>query len=371
MKNKMQPTPTDIAKEVEKYKKPPNTEEMLQVARWFYKDELAKEEIARRLGKDVRHVRRLLRHAKRSQIVRIDIYEPRTAALESLENGLLRKFGLHDVKVVPTGKIDNEDDYAALIRRWGFEAAALFTKWADGGEEMRVGISGGETLLEFVNAVPERVRENVQVFASALVGRGPFFQLSHVDPATNATLLWAKCGRLPGRCHYATVPPHDPKLQGRSEIGGELSWMAGREPIRRALKNMDDINVAFAGLGLVEPPPGSPGLRNRLSATGLVKEMGVPPAKLAEEGAIGDLGYSFFDDNGKGKATWRFFLTAGYFEPRLNGVEFYRQMVKDGKKVVVLAGTYKARAILTGLKAKLFNVLITDQDAARNVLDMS
>ena len=84
-----------------------------------------------------------------------------------------------------------------------------------------------------------------------------------------------------------------------------------------------------------------------------------------------DLGYSFFDDNGKGKATWRFFLTAGYFEPRLNGVEFYRQMVKDGKKVVVLAGTYKARAILTGLKAKLFNVLITDQDAARNVLDMS
>lgn len=371
MKREEQSVPSHVVNDLDKYKRPADTAEMLQVARWFYKDELSKEEIARRLGKDVRHVRRLLRHAKESQIVRIDIYEPHSAALESLENGLLKKFGLHDVKVVPGGRVEDEDDYATLIRRWGFEAAALFTKWADAGDEMRVGISGGETLLEFVNAVPERVRENVQVFASALVGRGPFFQLSHVDPATNATLLWAKCGRLPGRCHYATVPPHDPKLHGRAEIGAELSWMAGREPIRRALKNMDDMNVAFAGLGLVDPPLGSPGLRNRLSAAGLVKEMGVPPDKLAEEGAIGDLGYSFFDANGKGKTTWRFFLTAGYFEPRLNGVEFYRQMVRDGKKVVVLAGTYKTRAIFTGLKAKLFNVLITDQDAARNVLEMS
>ena len=356
----------------DEFKKPPSTEEMVEVARWFYIDGLTKEQIRIRKKIHPHRLRWLLRQAKEKGIVRIDIYEPPGAELERLENQLLKKFGhLEKVKVVPVGKIDGENDYAALIRRWGFEAASYFDTLADQGTELNVGISGGETLLEFVNSLLEKRRDNVRVFASALVGRGAFSQSSHVDPATNATLLWAKCGRLPGRCHYATVPPHDPKLQARSDIAAELAMMAGRKPIQRVIEDMDEINVAFAGLGLVNPPAGSPGLSNRLSATGLVKAMGVTPQKLGEEGALGDLGYCFFDENGNGKAAWRFFLTAGYFNPKQRGVEFYRQMVKDHKKVIVLAGTYKKRAIFAALKAKLFNVLITDAEAARGVLEMS
>ena len=44
-------------------------------------------------------------------------------------------------------------------------------------------------------------------------------------------------------------------------------------------------------------------------------------------------------------------------------------MVADGKKVIVPAGPYKLPAIKAALKAKLFNVLITNEDAARRVAD--
>jgi DNA-binding transcriptional regulator LsrR (DeoR family) len=44
-------------------------------------------------------------------------------------------------------------------------------------------------------------------------------------------------------------------------------------------------------------------------------------------------------------------------------------MVKEGKHVIVVAGTYKAPAILAALKGELFNVWITDDDTARKILD--
>jgi DNA-binding transcriptional regulator LsrR (DeoR family) len=43
-------------------------------------------------------------------------------------------------------------------------------------------------------------------------------------------------------------------------------------------------------------------------------------------------------------------------------------MVKAGKKVVVAVGKYKLTALRAALKGRLFNVLITDEMAARELL---
>ncbi|WP_263377093.1 sugar-binding domain-containing protein [Granulicella aggregans] len=51
------------------------------------------------------------------------------------------------------------------------------------------------------------------------------------------------------------------------------------------------------------------------------------------------------------------------------GLEFYRNMVKQDKRVIVVAGTYKANAVLAALKGKLFNVWVTDDRTAKQVLD--
>jgi DNA-binding transcriptional regulator LsrR (DeoR family) len=236
------------------------------------------------------------------------------------------------------------------------------------GRPLHVGISGGETLLSFANAVTECQREHVHIYTSALVGRGRLRdEASHVDPLVNATVLWAKCGRLPGHCHYATVPPYDALTRG--QIGGELRELLKRQPIREVIADMNRINVAFAGLGLVKPT--NPGLANQLTMTGLLEEI-VPREALDREGATGDLAYCLFDETGNRstKYNWEFFLTAGACgdDPEGRGLGFYKQMVKDRKqkkKVIVIAGSLKQPAIGPALKAKLFNVWITDANTAR------
>jgi DNA-binding transcriptional regulator LsrR (DeoR family) len=375
MKNSKDAVHKRSARSSGNFKKPPSTEEMLKVARWFYKDGLSKEEIIANSGIHAHRLRWLLQQAREKGIVRIDIYEPPGAAIESLENALCKKAGLHKVKIVPCSKIESEMEYAALIRRWGFEAAAYFDTLADTGNVLHVGVSGGETNLEAMTALPDRVRENVHFYGSALIGRGRLpGNTVHVSPSTNATIAWTRSGRLPGHCHFATVPPYDLRIGSKLSITHELDRLAERKPIEDSIREMDAINVAFPGLGPVIPggnkPAFSKGHFDRLTMTGLLEPVGISPTDLATEGAVGDVSYCLFDDAGEGRKDWRFFLTAGHYakDPKRRGIGFYKQMVEDGKKVIIIAGTHKVPAILAALKGKLFNVLITDQISAQEII---
>jgi DNA-binding transcriptional regulator LsrR (DeoR family) len=360
----------DISKEP---KTPPPTADMLKVARLFYKEGLTRDEIVKATRFHARRVRWLLSQARQLGIVHIDIFEPPGAEIESLEIQFRKRFPhLQEVKIIPGAEVETEADYAALLRQWGSEAAAYFDKLADTGRDLHVGITGSETWLEVTMALPQRIRPNVHVYAAALIGRGRLTMSdSHIDPLVNAALLWAKSGRLAGHCHYATVPPYDGTLT-RDAIAQELDRLSKITPIRRVLEDMDEINVVFAGLGMVNPKrEASFEHINRLTMTGLLRPMGITPQDLDREEAVGDLGYSMFDQNGRGKRGWQFFLTAGYNNPKRRGIEFYRQKVKTGQQVIVIAGAYKEPALYAALKAKLFNVLFTNEAAARKILEMS
>lgn len=76
---------------------------------------------------------------------------------------------------------------------------------------------------------------------------------------------------------------------------------------------------------------------------------------------MGDINYSFFDEEGRTTSDWNIF-------PSL-GAEQSKAMVNKGKKVVVAVGKYKLAALRGALKGRLFNVLITDEMAARELLD--
>ena len=382
---------------------------MVRVARWFYKDGLKQEQIAKLLRCDVRRVRSLLNAARQNQIVRIDIDEQPGEEIETLQNDFLKRYlHLKKVFIVPGGAIESESEYSYLLRKWGFEAAAYLDTLADSGQDLQVGVSGGETILEAMTALPNRLRPNVHFYATALIGRGRLVNASHVDPPINATVGWARSGRLPGHCHYGTVPPYDRDLGSRRAIAEELSRLATRKPIEHVIRDMDEINVAFVGLGIVNPGGNNPAFTNshinRIAMTGLLKPLGITPNDLAKEGAFGDLAYCLFDSEGQenprdaqgnklSKEHWRFFLTAGHYDVKRRGVEFYREMVKEseaqtlksilneeiehglsasgtkeGRKVIAIGGAFKEDAILVGLKSKLFNVWFTNEAAARKIL---
>ena len=198
--------PTGRPKEV------PNTEQMLTVARLFYKNELTKQEIARRERIDSRKVTALLKEAREQGLVRINIFETTESHLISR---VQKKYPhLLNVLIVSGPETKTARQYGEFLKRAALVGANYFDELVrqhdqkKRGQPLHVGISGGETLLEFVNAVPQRDRENVYIHVTALVGTGRLHKsTSLVHPIVTASILWSRAGSLPGHCEYATVSP--------------------------------------------------------------------------------------------------------------------------------------------------------------------
>ena len=198
-------------------KNTPNAAQMLRVARMFYEDDKTKQEIAKAEKIDSRKVKWLLEQAKELDLVRITF---RGTTESDLEHRIRRKY-LHLLRVLILplhGPVETTAQYGELLQRFALATADHFEDLLlehTSDEPLHVGISGGETLLEFVNAVPEQTRKNLHLHATTVVPHGQLAMSgSHVDPSTNATILWAKSGRLPGHCHYATITPFDTKERG-------------------------------------------------------------------------------------------------------------------------------------------------------------
>jgi len=320
---------------------------------------------------------------------RLVALEQANSAEIALGSKLREKFGLMDARVVPGGETHTALEYAALVRQYGRVAADYFDELASLAEdrraELHVAVGGGQTILDMVGSLVDRKRPNVTYYAAGLVGRGRLSRNAHVNPSTNVTVAWARSGRFPDKLGYGTVPPYDigPAMfrdlnrrekhnYGRELIEAEIGKLTASRQVGMMLDDLiRNVNVAIAGIGIVQPTGVDANYGDahgeRLALTGLLKPLGIDPELLVEEGAVGDICYSMFDANGNGNQRWEFFLTAGYGS-KFSGVEFYRHLVGRDRPVIVSAGHRKESAILPAMKAKLFNVLITDAYTAERLL---
>jgi len=372
---------------------------MLRVARMSHEQHMTNQEIADALFNE-----KLLpsRNAKKIQPLideagvwllqehdRLAESESANGVEAELANRLCRHFDLMDARVVSGGETRNPLEYAALVRRYGRVAADYFDKIASaaesGGEELHVAVGGGQTILDMMSSLIERRRTNVTFYAAALVGRGRDPRTTHVIPSTNATVAWAKSGGILGKLYFGTITPYPngPSMfqdmspresyrYARELIAEQIETLIASKQIKAVLDDMaENINTAIAGLGVLQltdsDDPRNVSHMERLSIRTLLNHLGLSPELLSKEGAVGDLCYSLFDADGKGREEWQFFLTVGH-GTRWPGVEFYRRLVKKDCPVIVSAGHRKEKAILPAIKAELFNVLITDAHTAEALL---
>lgn len=322
---------------------------------------------------DIRHVSPILdeagqwllqEHANLQEKKREDSPE------KHLAERLKTRYGLLDARVVPGG----DEDYASLMRRYGRCAAQYFDDLPD--EELHVAVSGGQTVLDLVSHLPERRRPNVYYYGAALIGRGHMTKTAHVGPEVNATIAWSRSGRLPGRLYYSSMAPYD-------LIPEELSGMNKREKheyVRKAIMQQLDaikrsiiftdildhiaskVTIALAGLGVVHAEPKE---TEQITVLSLLKH--IDAEILEAEGVVGEISYCMFGAEGCGDPRWEFFLTAGDNSDHA-GVEFYKHLVSQEKKVIVCAGIRKEAAIIPAIDNELFNVLVTDAVTAERLL---
>jgi deoxyribonucleoside regulator len=320
---------------------------VLKVARLFYEKEMTKTDISHEIRASTTQVARLLEEAKEQGYVRIEFRPP---TLYDLGERLKARFEwLQDVVVVSYA-----GDLAFLRRMLGKAAAQYFEAAIPEGS--RVAIGGGDTMYEMVMALPSEDR-NVSLVPAAIIDTGPV--LTHIDPAVLLAILWAKSGRRPGHACIATGLPLNTPLS-RQKVKEKYEEFCKRKTVQEVMSEMQRADFVFASLGCLNtdadyeklsPCPHKYPLEN----------LRLTEAALVREGAIGDINYSFFDESGRTTPDWNIF-------PAL-GVDRVKEMVKANKRVVVAAGKYKLHALKAALKGKLFNVLITDEMAAKEMLN--
>ena len=196
----------------------------------------------------------------------------------------------------------------------------------------------------------------VRLVPAAIIDTGPV--LSHIDPAVLVSLLWVRCGRQAGHAHLATGLPFNRPLS-RQKLKEEYDEFSRRKSVQEVLTQMRQADFLFTSLGCLQADPDYEKLAPRPHRY-LLETLRLTEPGLQREGVVGDLNYSFFDAQGMTAPQWNVF-------PAL-GVEAVREMIAAHKTVVVAAGKYKLPALRAALQGRLLNVLITDEQAAQELL---
>jgi deoxyribonucleoside regulator len=319
--------------------------QVLKVAHLFYEKEMTKTDISHEIRASTTQVARLLAEAREQGYVRIEFNPPK---LYELGERLKSKYELQAAVVVSYA-----DDLAFLRRMIGKAAAQYFEEAVGAGATVALG--GGDTMYEMVLALPQEARDN-QLVPAAVIDTGPV--LTHIDPVVLVTLLWVRSGRLPGRAHFATGLPMNKPLS-RQKIREEYEEFSHRKAVQEVLAGMKRADFLFTSLGCLKVDSDYEKLAPRPHRY-MLENLKLTEAAMLKEGAVGDLNYSFFAEDGTTAPEWNIF-------PAL-GVAQAQAMVKAQKTVVVAAGRYKMAALRGALRGYLFNVLITDELAAKELL---
>jgi deoxyribonucleoside regulator len=310
---------------------------LLECARLHYVDKLNKTEIAARLRISGTHVARWLREAEEAGIVAIAVKLP--SDYDTLAAGIRDRFGLHTVKVV-----DFSDDYAHLLKNLGRGGAALFEEICQIRWGARVGLGGGITLYEVVEALDTKPRQ-IELYPLALVGRGS--ELDHVDSVFLVTALYFK-SRPAAKAFVVGVPPLPQSRVKAQQFTADL--LTEVDEVREVYRAARNVEVAFVGLRTLPPD------------RGVLKEfgkVGLDLKTLKGKGAVGMINYNYFDQ--RGAQIGAYFLTVS--------VQDLQEMSSNADKKVVLVagGLHKFEAIKAALAHRMCNMLVTDHRTAQQL----
>jgi len=315
---------------------------MLQAARLYYEDSHTQEQIARALKTSRPQVSRLLQQARREGIVQIKIIDP-NATHSALESQLLSTFNLAEAIVIAT----EGNAHDVTRRRIGQAAARYLERTLQNGDV--VGIGWGRTLYETVSALDPTLRlhsgqaRQARITVVPLIGGlgqiAPVFQVHELA----RTLADAFGGTWQNFYVPALV-----------ESDNMASSLLHSVDVKQVAARWQNLDVAVVGIGNVAFEADI----QMLFVNYINADM---EARLRGSKAVGDICVRFFDAQGKPCPD----AIRGVV-----GIEL-KQLKRARRVVGIAGGASKAEAILGALRGRYVNVLVTDEAAARRVLEIA
>lgn len=304
---------------------------LTKVATLYHEGGLNQAEIADRLGLSRQTVGRHLKRARSLGLVEITIHSPLEFAAD-LELALERAFGLEEVIVV-TPRADTE---ASVKEALGEAGAAMLARRVQPGDV--IGVSWSSTLLQCAvqleQSAPRRVTV-VQMNGS----------LDRTSYSTRAEFILDRIAHAFGG---TTVPLLAPLFVDRPAIKASL---LSDSHIASTLKLARTAKLALFGVGDLSR-------QSSLYKAGYLDDALL--ARLQRAGAVGEICGQFFSSAGE--------ACARDLAERTIAIDLEELRAK-GLAVAIAGGAHKVAALRGMLRGKFSNVLITDRDAARALLE--
>ena len=304
---------------------------MIQAAKRYYDLDMTIGELARELGLTRWQARRLLNDARDCGIVRIEIV-PRTARSPDLESRLQRRFGLREAVVV---REQTDDDEALALDSVAQAAAQFITSLRP---TSLIGVSWGRTMSAVARRLPPLWNEGVEV----VLLNGAMNIRSPSTRTNNTAELFARSAN--GAATLLPVPA-----------------IVGHAATRLALEQDPTIATVLAlgrrapvicfGLGALAPD-------SVLVQSGFITTD--EQAALKAKGAVGDILSRYVDASGD--------IVDPQLDARTIGLEL-RYCADREFSIGVAAGADKHAVARAALKAQYLNVLVTDDETARFLLE--
>lgn len=308
-------------------------EELLaQVAHAYYEERLTQDEIGRRINASRSTVSRLLQQAMDRGIVRVIIDYPWERA-HDLEQRLAARFRLREVQVLLSKGRDDE----TVRQGMGVLAARLLERTVSDGTIL--GISYGRSLACTIAALSpaRRVSTTVVPIIGALGSNNPF--IDGPELVRNFARIYG------GEFRYLPAPLLVDEVRTRNALLQSPQIFETLAVARRA-------DTILMGIGALTPGYSS------LIWAGYLSEPEL--SLLRDQGAAGHMAAQFYDING------RFLDTE--VNQRSVGIGI-KALYGRSQVIAVAGGEAKGAAILGALRGRYLNVLVTDDAAARAVLN--
>ncbi|WP_457636795.1 sugar-binding transcriptional regulator [Oceanithermus sp.] len=306
---------------------------LARVAAMYYEEQKTQQEIAESLGISRSGVSRLITEARARGVVEIIVHHPLKTD-KSLEDRLVRTFGIKDARVL-AGRYN---DYEEVLGWVGKLAARYFEEMIHDG--MTIGISWGGALYEMIRAIRPRDYRNVEVVQ--LIGATG----AEATPTSGPILAQLLADRLHCRSYQLHAPLVVKEKRAREALMNERHIRETLERARRA-------DVAIVGVGTT-----SKGYYSLVRAGYLTEE---EADRVRASGAVGDVCAQHYD------------LEGNWLDIDLNrsvvGIN-HEDLRRIDNVIGVVGGEVKASAIYGALRGDYINVLITDEAAARRVLQL-
>ena len=307
----------------------------------YYQDDMNQKEVADYLGVSRSSVLRMLQKGKEMGIVTIELHNPRFYDYGDMEKALEKAYGLKDVLIVESSVLDTRLEAASYMFGTASDYLHSFFKEGD-----RIGVAMGNTLNNVVstNKVYEKYKDLLFV---ALEGAISQITIDGTDVQGNE--LARKFADKFGGTYTQFLSP---AVFSDREV---LEQFMKEKAVNFILDEFKRLNVIVVGIGVPDKA------NHTLEKAGYVS--GGERRKLVERGAAGDMCLQFYDGEGNTEPF-------GFFNDRVAAIRL-EDIRRVPSKIGIAGGKRKAGAVVGAIKGGYINILITDNECAKRLIELA